>query len=158
MRHTLLIQKHFMYAKVAVGDLLVVLPLSKHQNQQVYAGSETITATSPTATGNLAVVSVVLPEAAWVNVDYGVVDPNNTLTADSVSFAAQLSGATTRAVAATDYATSKGTSQSSVANSFTVIMNAGTTYITGVAKRVSSASGTSTISNFYINANPIRWS
>ena len=136
-------------------DTDLVLPSAQ---KVAYAGSEAVTATSPTALTNLAAVSVVLPEPAWVHVSYGVVEPSNTLAADSVSFTVALSGATTRAASATDYATSFGSAKNSIGNDFYVICNAGTTTITGLAKRTNTASGSSAVKDFYVNAMPIRWS
>lgn len=136
-------------------DTDLVLP----SGQKVgYAGTETVTATSPTALVNIAPVTVTLHEPAWVHISYGVVEPVNTLAADSVSYTVELSGATTRAPGALDYATCFGTSKNSIANDFYAILNAGTTTITALAKRTNTASGSSTVKDFYINAMPIRWS
>ena len=136
-------------------DTDLVLPSGQ---KVTYAGSETVTATSPTALVNLATATVTLTEPAWVHVSYGVVEPSNTLAADSVSMAVQLSGATTRAASATDYATSYGTSKNSVANDFNYIFNTGATVVTAVAKRTNTASGSSAVKDMYINVMPIRWS
>lgn len=146
-------------ANAQTGQIWFDTDLTLPSGQKVgYAGTETVTATSPTALVNISPVSVTLTEPAWVHISYGVVEPVNTLAADSVSYTVQLSGATTRAPGALDYATCFGTSKNSVANDFYAILNAGTTVITAVAKRTNTASGSSTLKDFYINAMPIRWS
>ena len=121
-----------------------------------YEGSETVTNTAAfQALSNLSGQSVVLTEPAWVHISYGVTEPVGDNTA-GISYAVQLSGATTRAVGAADSCVSYVSGKNSVSNDFYAIFNAGTTTVTPVARKL--GSGTVSVTNPYINIAAIRWS
>ena len=121
-----------------------------------YEGSETVTNTAAfQALSNLSGQSVVLTEPAWVHISYGVTEPVGDNTA-GISYAVQLSGATTRAVAAADSCVSYVAGKNSVSNDFYAIFNAGTTTVTPVARKL--GTGTVSVTNPYMNIAAIRWS
>jgi len=133
-------------------DTDAVFPAS---NKAGYNGQETINATSFTALTNLSPVSITVTEPLLVLVSYGVVSPYGSDATTGLTMIVNVSGDTTRAATFADYAKTIGTQKTTINNSFTTLINAGTTVFTPQAKK--EGSGTAIAEQPFIEVAAIRW-
>ena len=120
-----------------------------------YNGTETISSSTFASLANLAAVSVTSTDSFLALVSYGVVRPLGSDATTGVTMAVDVSGDTTRANTFVDYAQSIGTQKTTINNSFTVVVNAGTTLFTPKAKK--EGSGTATVTQPWIEVAALRW-
>ncbi len=133
-------------------DTDAILPAAQRQG---YNGQETISSATFSALSNLSAVSVTATEPFLALVNYGVLSPFGSDATTGLSMTVDLTGDTTRTSTFVDYAKTIGTQKTCITNSFTTVVNSGTTLFTPKAKK--EGAGTAIAEQPWIEVSAIRW-